>query len=195
MNESTEDPDVPAQEPEELAPTRPDVAADDRAYHRRREDAARADATKRAAKWVLVVAIMQIAIGTFLGLREQPKYDQALKDIEWMSEKYKPLEGEDITVGELRVMLERERVQVLAIPIGIGVMFIGMFFWARRSPLPALITALALFLVVHAVTGVLDPSEIPRGIIVKVFFIVVLVKGIRSALEARVLSMASEQRA
>lgn len=183
MSEPSEDPS-----PVEPVPPPPSAAADDREYHRRRESAVRSGSTKKAAKWVLVVAIMQLVIGTFLGLREQPTYDKALKEIAWISDKFQPVEGETTTVGELRTRIERERIQVLAIPIGIGLAFVALFFWARKSPLPALITAFALFVVVHAVSAVVDPTQLYQGILIKVFFIAALIKGIRSALEERVLS-------
>lgn len=95
------------------------------------------------------------------------------------------VEGKEYVVAELRAQVERERVQGFAVPIGLGAVFFGLFVWARRAAVPALTTALLLFVTVHAVEAVIDPTTLPRGLFLKIFFLVGLVAGLKAALAQR----------
>ncbi|HZN39339.1 MAG TPA: hypothetical protein VFD82_11085 [Planctomycetota bacterium] len=176
--------------------TAADAAAADQSEVRRRSYAAnrRAKATRNGARWVLAIAILQLILGVFVGLKHQKEADAALQNLSTMeaTEVLKLDGGEETTVGELRQAVERETVQMFAVPIGLGVVFLGLYFWARKSPIPALATALGLFVTAHAVEAVVDPAAIVRGIIVKVFCVVGLLNGIRSALHQRTSDLAQD---
>ena len=73
-------------------------------------------------------------------------------------------------------MPENARAVILS-----GIM-IGLFFWGRKAPLPAIITALCVYLVVIVVNAVIDPSTIVQGIVLKVFFFLAMIAGIKAAL-------------
>jgi hypothetical protein len=49
----------------------------------------------------------------------------------------------------------------------IGAIFFGLYFWARKSPFPAAIVGLVLFLTVHALDALASPAALGRGIIIK----------------------------
>jgi hypothetical protein len=66
---------------------------------------------------------------------------------------------------------------------GLCVVHIGLYFWARKQALPAAVVALLLFVSLHLVNAVMDPSTIYKGVVLKVFFIVVLVKAIQAGYE------------
>ncbi len=51
------------------------------------------------------------------------------------------------------------------------------------APLAAAVVSLVLFLTLHLANAVLEPSSIYKGMIVKVLFIVVLVKAIQAGYE------------
>src|SRR5688500_4781106 len=51
---------------------------------------------------------------------------------------------------------------------GIGIIFFGLFLWARRSPLPAAIVGLTLFVTMHLVDALVDPTQLGRGMIMKI---------------------------
>lgn len=74
---------------------------------------------------------------------------------------------------------------MLGLNIGLGVLMVGLFVWSRRAPFPALVTALAAFITVHAVSAVLDPKTLFMGILVKIIAIVALARGVRAAFEFR----------
>lgn len=76
---------------------------------------------------------------------------------------------------------------VYAVVFGIGVIFFVLFLWARRNPLPAAITGLVLFVSVHLLDAVADPSALVRGIIVKIIIVVVLARAIAAGVRHRKL--------
>ena len=66
---------------------------------------------------------------------------------------------------------------------GLFVIHVGLYLWARRAPLAAAVVALVLFLTLHIANAVLDPSQIYKGVLIKVLFVVVLVKAIQAGYE------------
>jgi hypothetical protein len=178
----------------------PDAAADQAEVRKRLGSYAtnrRAKATRNGARWVLAIGIIQIVLGIWLGMKHRKEADAALEHLSTMeaTEVVTTAEGEQTTVAELRTAVEREALQMFAIPIGLGVVFLGLYFWARKSPIPALSTALGLYVTAHALEAVVDPTSIVRGIIIKIFCIVGLVNGIRSALQQRTLDLAERDAA
>jgi hypothetical protein len=74
---------------------------------------------------------------------------------------------------------------VLVVNLALSAIHFGLWRWAFSSLLPAVVTALALFVTVHAAEAIIDPSSIVRGIILKVIILVVLYRAVRAGLEAR----------
>lgn len=77
---------------------------------------------------------------------------------------------------------------------GIGVVFLGLAFWARFNPLPAAIIGLALFVTVHLLDAVADPASLAKGFVLKIIIIVVLSKAISAGLKFRQLSQSGAAR-
>jgi hypothetical protein len=67
----------------------------------------------------------------------------------------------------------------------IGVIFLGLAFWARRSPFPAAITGLVILATLWALDAVADPTTLAQGLIVKVIIILVLVRAIQAGARYR----------
>lgn len=82
-----------------------------------------------------------------------------------------------------------------AVVIGAGVAFLILALLVHKFPLPATIIALVLFITLHAIDAVADPSALARGWLVKILVIVALVKAIQAAAayeKERKASMTSE---
>jgi hypothetical protein len=94
------------------------------------------------------------------------------------------------TVGELRGELEREPYQALGLNLFLALVMLGLWMWSKRSLLPAIITALGIYVTVIVASALYDPKSLVQGVIVKVVVIVVLAKGVRAALAARKLELA-----
>jgi hypothetical protein len=94
------------------------------------------------------------------------------------------------TVGELRALLERQPWQVLGLNLFLAAVMVGLWVWSKRAVLPAILTALGIYVTVQVASLLFDPATIAQGIIMKVIVIAALVKGVKSALEARKLELA-----
>ena len=68
--------------------------------------------------------------------------------------------------------------------------FYALAFWARRSPLPAAIAGLVLFVSLWAVDVIAAPEMAAKGIIIKVIIVGVLISAIQAGLAHRRLQQA-----
>ncbi|MCU0725967.1 MAG: zinc ribbon domain-containing protein [Planctomycetes bacterium] len=102
------------------------------------------------------------------------------------------MDGRMVTVDELRGMLDRALLIALALNLGLAAAFMGLWFWARRNPLGAILVGLGLFLAIHTLAFVLDPTTLLSGIIVKVAVVVFLLIGLRAAVIDRSLRRQAE---
>jgi len=69
----------------------------------------------------------------------------------------------------------------------IGILYIVLGLWAKRSPLPASIVGLVLYVSLLVFDGISDPAAIARGWIMKIIVLMVLVKGIKAGIQYRKL--------
>ena len=66
----------------------------------------------------------------------------------------------------------------------LAAVFLALGGWAKNKPVVALISGLVLFILVQLIAIVEDPTNIFKGIILKIVVIIYLVKGLQSAIEA-----------
>lgn len=173
------------------APTRPPVR------RRARGNAARThhrNSVQRASFWLLALFVLQIFVGIYVGNQANQVAQAAHRHLQdYTDDEPFELEGEQITAGALRKQIDRERLQAWVIPIGLGFVFLALFFWAQRSPLPAFGAALALYVTAIGVGAVLDPPSLLKGIILKVLCTLGLLAGLKSALALRTQSARTGQ--
>jgi len=98
--------------------------------------------------------------------------------------------GGATTVGELRSALEQAPWQALGLNLFLAVVMLGLWFWSKRAALPAVITALGIYLAVQVGGALYDPASLAQGILMKILIIVALARGVKSALNARRLELA-----
>ncbi len=82
---------------------------------------------------------------------------------------------------------------VAAFVAGIGVVFLGLAFWAKKSPLPATVTGLVLFLSGWLIDAAADPSLALRGVVIKLVIAVFLARAVSAAVKHRALKRQAEQ--
>jgi uncharacterized membrane protein len=97
--------------------------------------------------------------------------------------------GDATTVGELRAALEKQPYQVLGLNLLLAVVMAGLWVWSKRTLLPAIITALGIYVAVQLASAMYDPTTLAQGVILKVLVIAALVKGVQSALAAQKLEL------
>ncbi|MET3133474.1 hypothetical protein AAKU55_003764 [Oxalobacteraceae bacterium GrIS 1.11] len=60
--------------------------------------------------------------------------------------------------------------------------------WSKRAPLAAILIATAIFVVVNVANAIADPKTLGQGVVVKVFVVFFLLKGIKAALAHRTVN-------
>ncbi len=157
-----------------------------RVRQQKRREQQRARKVGSAATVVLVMAILFAVFGTIMGFVQKSTADQAHRNIAgYADDEELELEGEVWTAGELREQIDAEVLIVFVSNYILALIMLGLYFWARKSPLPALITALCVYLALWVMNAVLDPTTIAQGLLLKVIFIALLVSGIKAALAER----------
>jgi len=144
---------------------------------------------REGAKWIGALAILFALSGVLMFFLQQAEATKALEHLAQFQDDdvLQPIEGKVYTAGELRAAVEREPYQILFINLIVAGLMTALWVWAKRAPLPAIACAFALFLVVHIGSAMVDPSSIPKGMIIKIIAIVALGKGLKAALEARAM--------
>jgi hypothetical protein len=61
---------------------------------------------------------------------------------------------------------------------------LGFALWSKQKPVPAFTAALITYIAFFVFFGILDPANFYRGIIVKIFLVIALIKGLKDAKEA-----------
>ena len=64
----------------------------------------------------------------------------------------------------------------------VGLLFIGLFFWAKKNPFGASLTALIIYATSILVQAGMEPETLVKGIIIKIIIILALVRGVQAGL-------------
>lgn len=99
-----------------------------------------------------------------------------------------PVDDALTTVQKRRIIEENERRQwffrkrallVLGVNVLVGLLMLGLAFWSKRAPLPALFVASATYLVVTVVSILQNPAAAPLAWIERVVVVAILVVAFR----------------
>ncbi len=87
---------------------------------------------------------------------------------------------------EQAVASDRGRVKMLlATNLGLTVLYIGLWVWAKKNALGAALVALSVYATVIVGSAILDPRTIAQGIFVKVAIVAALISAVSSAYKFR----------
>ena len=152
------------------------------------EDHANKKLVKDATGAIKVLAGLFLIFGILMFFVVKGQADSVLVKLEGMEPSANfpaPIEGRTYTVGEMRKQLAWEPWGVLIVNLIIAAIMVGLAFWSKRSPLPAVMVAAATYIVVVVVSAIADPATLSQGWIVKIIIIAYLFKGIKAALALR----------
>ena len=95
---------------------------------------------KKAAQMVGILAVLFFLGGLVGYLMAQDTKSKALANLAGLDANATvTLEGINHNVGELRKQVENEPMMVLVVNFTLTVIFIGLYFWARKAPFPAIV--------------------------------------------------------
>ncbi|MGE3175340.1 MAG: hypothetical protein AB7O97_22135 [Planctomycetota bacterium] len=131
------------------------------------------DRPERAARWarrtallLLVAGLWQVAFAAWQAPGSARDRDRALGRYLGMDPAVVyPIDGVDVPVGVLQDRERRAHVLGWAVPAGVGAGCVLLAWGARRRPRAAVAAALVLFTVAHAGAGIVDRSQLRRGLI------------------------------
>jgi hypothetical protein len=69
----------------------------------------------------------------------------------------------------------------------VGGIYLGLGFWAKKNPFPAILTGFCLYITIMVISAVVDPTSIVKGIIMKVIIIGGFYYGYKGVKEAEAL--------
>lgn len=146
----------------------------------------------RARKWLLAISVITLISGFIFYAMGKSEVEKQIRDAEMQLAGIDPATRDDLFKQQTGMTWDEakahDRGQVnllLFINIGLAIVYLGMWFWAKRNALAATVTALLLFITVIGVNAVYEPKSLAQGIIVKIFFIAALAKAISAAQEER----------
>jgi hypothetical protein len=148
-----------------------------------------------AARILLVLGALLLVAGTFQGFATRAQASELHARLDSFDpDKELEIEGETVTVSQLRREIDFEVVRVFGLNYLVAGIMLGLFFWARRSPFPAMLTGLCVYLVLVVINAIVDPTTLLQGVLWKVLIIGTLVGGMNAALGERAALRAVEGR-
>ncbi len=87
----------------------------------------------------------------------------------------------DVLIGGMEVSAKAFEASIQAF---VGFIFLGFALWSKQKPVQAFTAALITYIALYFLFGILDPSNFFRGIIIKIFLVIALIKGLKDAKEA-----------
>ncbi|WP_437817215.1 hypothetical protein [Sorangium sp. So ce1078] len=143
---------------------------------------------REARQTIILLAVMFVLGGVVMYLLARGQAEAALANLREMDPEMifpQPIGGESMTVARLRDLIESEPRQLLLVNLFLSALMAGLWFWAKKSLLPAILVALAVFVTVHVASAIIDPKTIVQGVIIKIVALVALTRGVKAALAAR----------
>lgn len=155
----------------------------------RRRRSARADNQRKiskAGRWLLLLGILFAVAGTMHGFSARQEAQRVQASLATLPrDKVVEVKGKEISIADLRQQIDAEVTMAFAIDYLLGTIMLGLFVWAQRSPFPAMLTGLCVFLVLLVVNTVIDPSTLVQGLLLKALVIGGLTAGMSAALSER----------
>lgn len=143
--------------------------------------AARSKQLNSARTILLVVGFLTVLVnGIFVFMAESMvdrQFDSELADL-----RRQGIEVDNDKVEELRAESIQSTKLINGVGLAIGVAFIVLGLKVKQYPVPMTITGLVLYLGSAAVFGLMDPTTLAKGFIIKILIIVGLFKAVQSAI-------------
>ncbi len=141
---------------------------------------------RKASKWLLAMSIVFVLFGTGYGLYVRSQAEDAREVLATRADSdILTVDGKQWTVADLRKQIDREVWFTFGANYFLALVMLGLFFWSRKAPFPAMVTGLCVYLAVIVLNAVLDPKTLYQGILIKALFISAMIAGIKAALAER----------
>jgi hypothetical protein len=133
--------------------------------------AARGNELKQAQRILIAIGVLTMALNGFFLFNLPNEIQQAIQQ-----NRIAPAD-----VEEMRQAMTIEGYLVYGLPVLLGVLFVVFGLIIKQFPVPITITSLVLYILAMAAFGLLDPTTLIKGLIVKVIVILALFRAIKAA--------------
>lgn len=168
----------------------------DETWDRNSRAATTAAGVEKGSRMIGTLSIVFGVSGCVMYVMQRDTANKALRNLSsYENDAVVTLEGVEYKVGPLREQIKAEPTQLLVGNLVLALIMAALWQWSAKKPLPAIATALAMFVVVNFVNFLIDPKTLVQGIIIKVLAIGALGTGLKSALAAQANAQEQEQAA
>lgn len=88
-----------------------------------------------------------------------------------------------IGIYEYNTVDESIALFALLIDAGIGVVFLALALWSYKKPAASFLTAIIAYALMYIILGLLEPQNLYKGVLLKIFIVIALVKAYKDARE------------
>jgi hypothetical protein len=134
--------------------------------------AARGKQLNTARAILIIVGILTVAINGFLFVTAQSRVNDEINRLQQQGLQI----DQSLVAG---VVLENQIIH--GVGAALGIVFIALGILVYQFPVPCTVGGLVLYVAANIGFGILDPSTIASGIIIKVFIVIGLFKSVQSA--------------
>lgn len=140
-----------------------------------------------ATSAIRILAALYAVFGVIMFFVNYGDTNAALENLKQFAdhEVLAPVDGVTYTAGELRKLVIWEHRGLLVVNLFLCALMLVLAWWSKRKPLPAILVAAAVFAAVQVLNAMIDPKTLVQGILIKIFIVAVLIKGIKGALDVR----------
>ncbi len=152
------------------------------------EERANKGVVAEATKTISVLAGLFLLFGIVTHFMAQSKLAPALARLQSMDPDSiypTPINGTSYKVAELMAELNWEIRGTLIVNVILAVVMVILAVWSRRAPLPAILVAMATYIVMLVASAIHDPATLFQGVIIKIIVIGYLLRGIKAAMVLR----------
>lgn len=143
--------------------------------------AARSKQLNSARNILIIVGLLTVAVnGIFVFLAEKMVDEQFKKEMNQLRQQ--GMVFDQGRVAELKAEAVTSTRVVNGVGLALGVVFIFLGLNVKNFPVPMTITGLVLYIGAAAVFGMMDPTTLLQGVIIKVLIVVGLFKAVKAAI-------------
>jgi hypothetical protein len=165
-----------------------------RAAHRSKERQETQQNVNRGRRWMLIVAVLTLFGGVFSYFSGTSEVDKKLREAEASFKGVTPAERDAQLKEEMGMTWQEvvDRAHGLvtmeaAALAGLGVIYMGLWWWAQTNAFAAALIALLLYVSWMLVAALINPASLLMGIIVKVVIIAALSSAVSAGYRQRAL--------
>ncbi len=135
----------------------------------------------KSARWImLIIGVLSVLVNMFVFSSAE---GEVQKEIDKEVAKLGPgFEVDEAKVAEIKSQAVGATRLISGGGAVLGLVFIACGILVQKHPVPTTITALALYLASMAIFGLINPSSLAQGLIVKLFIVVGLFKAVQAAI-------------